>query len=245
MTNKSTSSPPSSDASPAPTVTTGVGPDTGFTYDVAVVGLGRAGLSTALAGVAGGRAVLGVDVSDQLLAVAAGAVDLIDSDRARLADAVVTDAFQMTADIAMVVQARTVVICVPTPLDPYFVPDLTALRAACASIVARTRGGQLLMLTSTTYVGCTDDLLVRPLLARGLAAGRDVFVAFSAGRVDPVGSTVRQEAVPRAVGGATPACTARAVAAVHGYAEQVHPAPSLATAEMTKLLENTFRVAAA
>jgi UDP-N-acetyl-D-glucosamine dehydrogenase len=238
INDTSTSQPPS----PSPTMR-GVADDAPtFRYDVAVVGLGYVGLPTALAFVAGGRSVVGVDVSaDHLLAIGAGRVDLIESDRVRLADALDNDAFQMTADPAALAEARSVIICVPTPVDPYFVPDLTALTAACAAVVSYARRGQLLMLTSTTYVGCTDDLLARPLLARGLAPGTDVSVAFSAERINPGSTAVMQEAVPRVVGGATAACTARAVETLQGYAEHVHPVPSLATAEMTKLLENTFR----
>lgn len=97
------------------------------------------------------------------------------------------------------------------------------------------------MLTSTTYVGCTEDLLVRPLRRRGLAAGEDIHVAFSAERIDPGSDAVRTEEVPRVVAGATPSCTDAAKRLLAAYAERVHVVPSLAVAEMTKLLENTFR----
>jgi UDP-N-acetyl-D-glucosamine dehydrogenase len=213
-----------------------------FQYDVAIIGLGHVGLPTALAYYAGGRSVLGIDVSvDRLISVGAGLADLIDSDRERLAEALTDDRFQLTADLATLAEARSVVICVPTPLDEYFAPDLSALKAACASVTEHAQPGQLLMLTSTTYMGCTEDLLVRPLSQRGLQVGTDVFVAFSAERIDPGSTAVEQEAIPRVVGGATPACAARAVETLAGYAQSVHEVPSLTVAEMAKLLENTFR----
>jgi UDP-N-acetyl-D-glucosamine dehydrogenase len=101
--------------------------------------------------------------------------------------------------------------------------------------------GQLIMLTSTTYVGCTEDLLAAPLRERGFEIGKDIFVAFSAERIDPGNDAVDQEAIPRVVGGATAECEARADALLRRYANQVHHVGSLAAAEMTKLLENTFR----
>jgi nucleotide sugar dehydrogenase len=115
------------------------------------------------------------------------------------------------------------------------------LVGACETVVANAVPGQLIMLTSTTYVGCTEDLLVGPLQERGFTIGEDIFVAFSAERIDPGNATVEQEQIPRVVGGATPRCEARADQLLRRYASEVHHVGSLGAAEMTKLLENTFR----
>jgi nucleotide sugar dehydrogenase len=133
------------------------------------------------------------------------------------------------------------VICVPTPVDEFFTPDLTPLKETCAAVAEHAKTGQLLMLTSTTYVGCTLDLLVRPLIERGMDIGEDVFVAFSAERIEEGDTVAEQEAIPRVVGGATAACAARATEALGSFATDVQQVPSLAIAEMSKLLENTFR----
>jgi UDP-N-acetyl-D-glucosamine dehydrogenase len=133
------------------------------------------------------------------------------------------------------------VICVPTPVDEHLVPDLAILKSACDTVVANAVPGQTIMLTSTTYVGCTQDFLVDPLRERGLRAGREVSVAFSAERIDPGNDAFDQSLVPRVVGGATERCRADAVALLRRYALEVHEVGSLAAAEMTKLLENTFR----
>lgn len=213
-----------------------------FAYDIAVVGLGPVGLPTALACYDGGRTVVGIDASaDRLISIGAGLADLADTDRGRLKRALVDDRFQMTADLRTTAQARSVVICVPTPVDEYYVEDLSALKDVCEAVVEDARVGQLLVLTSTTYVGCTEDLLVRPLTARGLQVGVDVFVAFSTERADPDRAAAAHGTLPRVVGGATAACTERAVEAVRGCATAVYDVPSLAIAEMAKLLEYTFR----
>jgi UDP-N-acetyl-D-glucosamine dehydrogenase len=234
---------------------------------VAVVGLGYVGLPTALALLAAGNRVIGLDVSEARLdAIRRRDVDLLPSDHERLAASLAAaehaaehaadraaeqgtdlageaadDRLTLTSDPARLADARTVLICVPTPVDRHQVPDLRAMAGACATAVAHAVPGQLLVLTSTTYVGTTRDLLVEPLAERGLVAGQDVFVAFSPERIDPGNSRHTQESTPRVVGGSGPRSTARAAAVLHRTAPSVHVLPSPEDAEMTKLWENTFR----
>jgi len=214
----------------------------GFDYDVAILGLGYVGLPTALAYHHSGSRVLALDISPARLAVIeARAADLLDSDRDRLDIALGHDGFTLTSDPELLRSAASVIVCVPTPVDDHLIPDLTLLRRACEMVVDRAVDGQLFMLTSTTYVGCTQDMLVTPLEARGFEIGRDVCVAFSAERIDPGNSAVSHDDVPRVVGAGSPECEERAVQLLERYAASVHRVRSLAAAEMTKLLENTFR----
>ena len=111
--------------------------------------------------------------------------------------------FTVTNDADPLSEAAAIVICVPTPIDEHLTPDLDILRAACATVVEHAVAGQLLLLTSTTYVGCTRDLLVAPLADCGLRAGHDIYVAFSPERIDPGNDRFTHEDVPRVVGGAT------------------------------------------
>jgi len=214
-----------------------------FRYDVAIVGLGYVGLPTALSLHAGGQRILGVDVSrSRLAAIRDGAVDLLDEDRERLDRALPdTEGFRLDDDASGLADASAVLVCVPTPVDEHLVPDLRALRGACEAVVRHARRGQTLMLTSTTYVGCTHDLLVRPLQARGLTAGEDVFVAFAPERIDPGNDRHTQRMVPRVVGGVTRRCAEHAAAALRGCASRPHVVRDAETAELTKLYENTFR----
>ncbi len=213
-----------------------------FTFDVAIVGLGYVGLPTALAIGASGRRVLGLDVSEARLAVIrAQEADLLDSDRERLRKALDDTNFVISSDLSLLARASSVIVCVPTPVDPYLVPSLGILRAACASVVEYAVPGQLLMLTSTTYVGSTRDLLALPLADRGLIPGSDVFVAFSPERINPGDDAFSHEDVPRVVGGVTPACGDAAAALLKISTKLVHRVASADVAEMTKLVENTFR----
>jgi UDP-N-acetyl-D-glucosamine dehydrogenase len=213
-----------------------------FSHDVAVVGLGYVGLPTALAFHAAGQDVMGLDISANRLAdVRSGRVDLLDSDRRRLETCLTDGRFHLRNESSQLGLAATVLICVPTPVDGHLVPDLAMLEAACADVVAHAQPGQVIILTSTTYVGSTRDFLIKPLALRGLIAGRDVHVAFSPERIDPGNRAHALETVPRVVGGATPLCTIRAIESLGCYTKYLHPVSSTDTAEMTKLVENTFR----
>ena len=212
-----------------------------FDFDVAIVGLGYVGLPTSLVFHAAGRRVLGLDVSHRLKVITEERADLLATDRERLTWALGDPNFQITSDAHRLSTAAAVIICVPTPVDEYLVPDLRILEGACATVVEAAVRGQVLLLTSTAYVGSTRDLLVKPLAARGLRVGIDVFVAFSPERIDPGNDRYAHEDVPRVLGGSTPACAGRAAAVLESYAKSVHVVPSAGVAEMSKLLENTFR----
>ena len=212
------------------------------TRSLAVVGLGYVGLPTGLALEAAGFRVVGIDISERRLEdVRACSVDLLRRDLQRLDAALEGGNLTLTGDAGAVAAADAVLICVPTPVDGLHRPDLRFLRAACDAVVAHARRDQVIVLTSTTYVGSTRELLVAPLAARGLLPGEDVFVAFSPERIDPGNGDHVQESVPRVVGGATRACTEAAARVVARICTGVHRVSSPEAAELTKLYENTFR----
>lgn len=211
-------------------------------FDIAIVGLGYVGLPTALAYHHAGARVLGLEISPHRIeAIRSRHVDLLPSDLARLEETENDPMFTVSSDPALLRRASAIIVCVPTPVDHHLVPDLTILKSACADVVANAVPGQIVMLTSTSYVGCTEDLLLKPLAERGLVAGESISVAFSPERIDPGNGSIEHEFVPRVVGGATPSCELRAAAVLSRYTASVHRVDSLAAAEMTKLLENTFR----
>jgi nucleotide sugar dehydrogenase len=209
---------------------------------VAIVGLGYVGLPTALALYGRSPWILGIDISaERLRVIAARDADLAEYDRPVLDAALRSGTLELTSDVGAVSAADAVIICVPTPVDDDHAPDLIALRDACASVVAGARAGQTIILTSTTYIGTTRELLTEPLAARGLAAGRDVFVAFSPERIDPGNPDHEHRETPRVVGGVTAACAQRAAAVVSLLTDQVYVLSSPEAAEATKLYENIFR----
>ena len=209
---------------------------------VAIVGMGYVGLPTALGLYAQGINTLGVDLSTaRLIAIESGDPDLIDSDRAILDDAREDPRFEVTDDVQRLREADAIIICVPTPLDHYLTPDLGPLRGACATVVENARPGQTIILTSTTYFGSTGEFLTRPLLARGLRAGEEVFVAFSPERIDPGNAQHGAGSTPRVVGGVTEECRRRARSVLALLTPLVHEVSAAEAAELTKLYENSFR----
>jgi len=233
---------------PTQTGRTGTGTGTGTGYSatsrlqVAIIGLGYVGLPTAIGLVSRCKQVTGIDISEQRLReIAGGTADMPDSDRPRLAGALGSGTLRLTTDKAAIADADAVIICVPTPVDADHVPELTALYGACADAVANARAGQTVILTSTTYVGTTTELLAEPLWARGLEVGTDVFVAFSPERIDPGNPDHQPEDTPRVVGGVTAECTSRAASVIGMLTDEVYVVSSPEAAEATKLYENTFR----
>jgi UDP-N-acetyl-D-glucosamine dehydrogenase len=209
---------------------------------VAIVGLGYVGLPTALALLGSASQITGFDVSeDRLRAIEAGDVDLSDLDVVRLAKASGDDSFRLTGDSATLAEADAVIVCVPTPVDEHHVPNLSALRSACQTVVAHAHPGQTVILTSTSFVGTTRQLLAEPLAARGLIAGTDVYVAFSPERIDPGNADHLQRETPRVVGGATTQCALRAARVIGQLTDSVYLVSSPEAAELTKLYENIFR----
>ena len=210
---------------------------------VAVVGLGYVGLPTTLALCAAGRTVIGIDIDARRIEeIRAGDPDLTPTDRDRLRDLRGNaDALRMSTSAAELAAADAVLICVPTPVDGDHAPDLRALRGACDTVVRHARPGQTIVLTSTSYVGTTRELLVAPLAERGLHAGAEVHVAFAPERIDPGNVVHGQEQTPRVVGGVTRGCADAAALVLGEVAPKIAVVSSPEAAELTKLYENTFR----
>jgi UDP-N-acetyl-D-glucosamine dehydrogenase len=150
--------------------------------------------------------------------------------------------FRATCAEEEIGEPGTVVICVPTPLSADSAPDLSAVRGAAGVAGRLLRSGMLVVLESTTYPGTTDEV-VRPLLekASGLTAGVDFALAFSPERIDPGNPHYSIRNTPKVVGGQTASCADAAERFYGQLCDQVVRARSAREAEMTKLLENTYR----
>jgi UDP-N-acetyl-D-glucosamine dehydrogenase len=209
---------------------------------VGIVGLGYVGLPLAVAFAQSGATVVGVDVDGRrVAAIEAGVSFVEDVATDALAPLVHAGRLRASARYDALEGADAIVICVPTPLGKSREPDISFILGAADAVVERVRPAQLVVLESTTYPGTTQEVLVPRIAARGLEVGRDVFVAFSPERIDPGNREFSVKTIPKVVGGLTPACREMAVALYARITDRVVPVSSPATAEMVKLLENTFR----
>ncbi len=209
---------------------------------VGVVGLGYVGLPLAATFAKAGYRVIGVDADPaRVAAIRRGESYVEDLPGAQVAELV--DSGRLTAgeSYAALAQADGVSICVPTPLRKTGDPDLSYILAAVRSLRPYVHPGMVVVLESTTYPGTTRELLLPELEADGRQVGEDLFLAFSPERVDPGRKDWTTENTPKVIGGITPACT-KVAAVMYGQAvQEVVRVSSTEVAEMTKLLENTFR----
>ncbi len=208
----------------------------------AVVGLGYVGLPLALAYVDAGYRVVGYDVDgDKIANLQAGRSYLGDVTDEQVAAAVGKGAFEPTPDPARLGEADVVAICVPTPLTAEKEPDLSYLVATAETLAAQLRPGQLVVVESTVFPGATREVVL-PILERGgLVAGRDFWLAFSPERVDPGNKAFPLKEIPTVVGGVDAAAAELAAAFYGPVVSEVIKVSSAEAAEMSKLLENTYR----
>jgi UDP-N-acetyl-D-glucosamine dehydrogenase len=212
---------------------------------VAVVGLGYVGLPLAVGYAEAGFRVLGFDVDQERAAeLNDGRSHIEDVAAERITAVIEAERFEATADPRRLSGADVFFICVPTPFDKAKTPDLTYVRRAAETVARRMRPGSLVVLQSTTYPGTTTEVIQPVLEESGLKAGRDFSLAFSPERVDPGNEVWTVANTPKVVGGLTPRCAERARRVLETVMDEpglVRVLSSPAAAEMTKLLENTYR----
>lgn len=212
------------------------------TAHVAVVGLGYVGLPMAVELGKAGFSVSGIDVSERKVeTISAGKSDIPDVPAFEVAGLSATGKLKATTDFAVTAEADAIIICVPTPLSKTRDPDVSFILNACEHIRDHLHPGQLIVLESTTYPGTTQEVVLPLMEETGLSVGTDFFLAYSPERIDPGNKTYTLTNTTKVVGGTTPTCTEMAVFFYRQFIDDVVSVSSTQTAEITKLLENTFR----
>jgi nucleotide sugar dehydrogenase len=207
-----------------------------------VLGQGYVGLPVAVRAVLGGYDVLGFEVDPaKVEALNEGRSHVEDISDDQMAELIATGRYRASADTADLAGFDVAVISVPTPMGEG-VPDLSFIESAAATLAPHVRAGSTIVLESTTYPGTTEEL-VGPILeaGSGLRVGADFHLGYSPERIDPGNATWRLENTPKVVSGVD----AASLAAVQGFfddlIETTVPVSGTREAELTKLLENTFR----
>ena len=212
------------------------------TARVVVVGLGYVGLPLAVELGKVGFDVTGVDTSDRKVSlVESGKSDVQGVSEFEVAGLKAVGKLGATGEYEVVSDADVLVVSVPTPLNKTGDPDVSFIMHAFEESGNRLRAGQLVILESTTYPGTTYELVLPKLESGGLKAGKDFHLAFSPERVDPGNPVYNITNTAKVVGGITPDCTEMAAFFYRQFIAEVVLVSSTKTAEMAKLLENTFR----
>jgi len=209
---------------------------------IGVIGLGYVGLPLALELAKAGFRVTGFDLdAEKIRVLAAGGSYIEDVAAADIAQIVRSGRFTPTSEFRALPSMDVINVCVPTPLTKTKDPDISFMLRAVEEIGRRLRSGQLVILGSTTYPGTTSELYVPHLESSGLRCGVDFGVAFAPERIDPANKKFAVRDVPKVVGGESPLACELACQVFATVFDKVVPVTSTATAEMVKLLENTFR----
>jgi UDP-N-acetyl-D-glucosamine dehydrogenase len=159
----------------------------------------------------------------------------------RLFDAGISSGrIEFTTEADCLQQADVILICVPTPLRDNS-PDLSFVEQACRDVASSLSHGRLVVLESTTYPGTTDQLVCPLLETSGLIAGKDFLLAYSPERIDPGNEEFTLRNTPKVVGGHTPEATELTTLFYEQLVDKVVVLSSCRAAELSKLLENTFR----
>ncbi len=210
-----------------------------------VVGLGYVGLPLCVDAAhaeAGGIKVLGLDLNQSVVdGVNAGRSHIQDVPSEEVARFREAGLLEATTDMGRLAECDAVSICVPTPLSKTRDPDVSFILAATESVAAALQPGQLVVLESTTYPGTTREIMLPALERAGMKVGEDFFLCFSPERVDPGNPTWQTKNTPKVIGGVTPVCSEVGAALYRRFIDTMVAVSSAEAAELTKILENTFR----
>jgi len=207
-----------------------------------IVGQGYVGLPVAMRAVEVGYDVVGIDLdAPRIDSLRAGASYVDDIAAETLASALGSGRYLPTTDYADTEGFDVAVITVPTPLRESL-PDLTFIERSSESLSTRLKRGATVILESTTYPGTTEELVV-PILEKGsgLTAGVDFFVGYSPERIDPGNKTWGFVNTPKVVSGINSDSLAHVQGFYDDLVNRTVPVSTPKEAELTKLLENTFR----
>ncbi len=212
--------------------------------NIAVIGLGYVGLPLAITFANAGFNVTGIDPNEEKVEqLNSGESYISDVTNAQVRKHIDAGRLRATTDYSVLSEIDAVSICVPTPLRKTGDPDMSYIASASNQIAPYLHRSMVIVLESSTYPGTTREYVLPKLTAEtGLKVGEDFFLAFSPERVDPGRKDFTTFNTPKVLGGITPACTEVAKAWYQQAIESVVTVSTTEVAEMTKLLENTFRM---
>jgi UDP-N-acetyl-D-glucosamine dehydrogenase len=210
---------------------------------IVVVGLGYVGLPIAVAAAKSGSFVVGIDLNqEKIFKINNGQSPIEDVKNSEITEVVELGRLKASSDFSLVKQANIILICVPTPLNDNYTPDLEPLENAVKSISENLCEGALIILESTVAPGTTRNFLI-PLIQKYSTVDIDsVDVVFSPERIDPLNKTWNLKNTPKIVAGLTPRSTKRAVYFYSKFVDEIIESENVEVAETAKLLENSFRL---
>ncbi|SDI21121.1 UDP-N-acetyl-D-glucosamine dehydrogenase [Alteribacillus persepolensis] len=208
----------------------------------AVIGLGFVGLPLSLLLQQKGFDVTGIDIdSAKINKLNQGKSSLSEINSETVASALSSGRYTATSDTSTIKDQDIIIVCVPTPLNEKNEPNLNYLQAVGESLAPNLRKKQLVVLESSVYPGTTQDFFKPILEQSGLSVGKDFYLAYSPERIDPGNKHFQVHEIPKLVSGVTPKCLSELFKVYSHIYDKVIKVSSTKTAEITKLLENSYR----
>ncbi|NLN93299.1 MAG: nucleotide sugar dehydrogenase [Candidatus Hydrogenedens sp.] len=207
---------------------------------VCVLGLGYIGLPTATVLASHGFEVVGVDSNGRVAEIInRGEIHIEEPGLLEAAQAVVQSGKLRAATEP--VPADAFIIAVPTPMDSNGQADMSCVLQAAKALLPHLRPGNLILLESTSPPGTSRDLLKPFFEEAGFTLGKDLYLAYCPERVLP--GKILKELIEndRVIGGMDPESTEKARSLYARFVQGQLLSTTATTAEVVKLMENTYR----
>lgn len=209
---------------------------------IGVVGMGYVGVPTMLAAAQAGFPVIGIDTSEERVSqINCGQSYIEDVNPAILEPLVTQGRVSATTDYSRIKDLDVILVCVPTPITESKEPDLRPMKHAVSGLAKNLRQQQLIIFQSTTYPGHTEESVLPELESDGSKVGQDFYLAFALERIDPGNRDFVVRDLPKVLGGITKSCADVSSIFFEAFVDEIYVVSAPKVAEMTKLLENTFR----
>ncbi len=210
---------------------------------IAVIGLGYVGLPLAVNFAKVGFKVFGLDMDvDRVEQVNKKKSYILDIPTRDVASVINSGNLEASTEFDILKTIDVIIICVPTPLKNKYTPDITYIVTSIKTIRKFFKKNTLVVLESTTYPGTTEELICPELEKSGMKVGKDFYLSFSPERIDPGNKTYDVTSITKVVGGVTASSGELTKLLYEKIIKRIHLVSSAKAAEMTKLLENTFRI---
>ncbi|MCP4149643.1 MAG: nucleotide sugar dehydrogenase [bacterium] len=209
---------------------------------VGIIGLGYVGLPLAREFLKKDFSILGFDLDDKK-------IDSLNNGRSYIKHiedsflqefVVEKNKFSATSDFSRLKEVEFILICVPTPLDDHYNPDLSYVLNSTKVIAHYIKKGHVIVLESTTYPGTTEDEMLPILAETGMKLGEDFYLGYSPEREDPGNRDFKTGDIPKVVSAMTKDGQ-EIVNALYSQIVKIVPVTSPKIAEASKILENTYR----
>ncbi|MCX6763749.1 MAG: nucleotide sugar dehydrogenase [Candidatus Moranbacteria bacterium] len=207
---------------------------------VCVIGLGYVGLPLAVRCVEKNYRVFGLDMDRRKINLINKGISPIEEKF--LEENLPKYKFLATNDKKIIKRADIVLICVPTPVDEQYNPDLRPIIGAASAVANNLKRGALIVLESTVNPGVSEEV-VRPIFEKeGYKIGQDVFIAHCPERINPGDPKWNVTNIPRVVGSFDKKGLRLAVSFYKSIVDAaIQPMKSIREAEAVKIIENSFR----